>query len=129
MANTRENGESFRFPAKWETRNTTGAAASNSVSIPYFEMQQPDYLLSAVVPAPTLAGYNYIQSSPETSAMVTALSHVISGDQPQISGALTSFAAAGGGSAAWVGQKRRLDRQDSYVYRGFAESSSSVKSG
>ncbi|KAK6115678.1 hypothetical protein DH2020_007947 [Rehmannia glutinosa] len=60
------------------------------------QQEQPDYLLSAVVAAPTsLSGYS---RSPEMTAMVTALTHVVSG-QPhsgQISSTITtSFSGAG----------------------------------
>ncbi|PIN10176.1 hypothetical protein CDL12_17238 [Handroanthus impetiginosus] len=108
------------------------------------QQEQPDYLLSAVVAPPMLPGYS---QSREMSAMVTALTHVVSGQRhaAQISSAATSSFAAGGGvdspssayssssSGSWAGQKRRRDQDDSVtqfperVYRGFGESSSSVK--
>ncbi|KAI3460464.1 hypothetical protein Pfo_017127 [Paulownia fortunei] len=158
VANPRDNREYSRFPAIWNRENTTSASAGTSIPIPYFHMQQqeqPDYLLSAVVAAPTLSGYS---QSPEMSAMVTALTHVVSGQQHsgQISGTITSSSAAAGSgnfipssinspysayssssSGSWAGLKRRHDQEDSVtqfseqvqrVYRGFGESSSSFKS-
>ncbi|KAK6115698.1 hypothetical protein DH2020_007967 [Rehmannia glutinosa] len=155
VADPRDKGEYARIPAIWNRENTTsGSGGGSGISIPnYFHMQeleQPDYLLSAVVAAPTsLSGYS---QSPE----MTALTHVVSAGQrhsDQISSMITtSFSGAGSGdcvpasidspcstySFSSSGQKRRHDQEDinatqfseqvHRVYRGFGDSSSSVKS-
>ncbi|KAK4429505.1 Ethylene-responsive transcription factor [Sesamum alatum] len=142
VANRRDSGDYARFPARGNTETTTSATTSTTaavnVPIPYFHMQhqeQPDYLLSAVVapPPPMLSGQS---QSREMSAMVTALTHVVSGQRQSglFSGAVaSSFSAGGGGSGnfipsavespssaysssssgSWTGQKRRRDRDDS----------------
>ncbi|KAI3461584.1 hypothetical protein Pfo_021350 [Paulownia fortunei] len=157
VANQRDSGDFARFPAIGNTETTTSTTTAASIPIPYFHMQQheqPDYLLSAVVAAPMLSGHSQSQ---EMSAMVTALTHVVSGQRHpgQISSAMTSSFSAGGSgnfipsavdspssayssssSGSWAGQKRRRHQDDSVtqfseqtqrVYRGLGESSSSVK--
>ncbi|KAL0326022.1 UNVERIFIED_CONTAM: Ethylene-responsive transcription factor [Sesamum radiatum] len=158
VANRRDSGDYARFPARGNTETTTTTSATTStgavnVPIPYFHMQQqeqPDYLLSAVVAPPMLSGQS---QSREMSAMVTALTHVVSGQRQGglFSGAVaSSFSPGGSGnfiespssayssssSGSWTGQKRRRDRDDSVtqlseqaqrVYRNLGESSSSVK--
>jgi hypothetical protein len=150
VANQRDSGEYPRFSPTGNREGTTSATTSTAtaanVPIPYFHIQQEeqsDYLLSAVVAPPVLSGHS---QSLEMSAMVTALTHVVSGQRPGVS--TSSLAASGSGnfvpssaycfpsSASRAGQKRSRDQDDSVpqfpeqtqqVYRGLAESSSSVK--
>lgn len=162
MANRQDSGDYARFRPTANTGATTSStaaasttlAAANVPTIPYFHMQQPDYLLSAVVsPQPGLSGHGQFR---EMSAMVTALTHVVSGQRHggHVTGAGTPPSFGGGGSGSfipstvdspsstysssssgsWAGQKRRRHHDDSVtqfsdgVYRGFGESSTSVKS-
>lgn len=163
VANRQGSGDYARFRPTANTGATTSStaaasttlAAANVPTIPYFHMQQPDYLLSAVVsPPPGLSGHGQFR---EMSAMVTALTHVVSGQGHggHVTGAGTPPSFGGGGSGSfipstvdspsstysssssgsWAGQKRRRHHDDSVtqfsdgVYRGFGESSTSVKSG
>lgn len=154
VANRQNSGDYARFRPTVNTGATTSSttaasttlAAANVPTIPYFHMQQPDYLLSAVVSPPpsVLSGHGQFG---EMSAMVTALTHVVSGQRHggQVSGGSGSFipssvdspssAYSSSSSGSWAGQKRRRHHDDSAtqfsdgVYRGFGESSSSVKSG
>lgn len=157
VANRRESDDYARFPATANTETTTTSASTSTTTtaaaVPYFNMQQqdqPDYLLSAVV-APNMV-FGHAHQSQDMSAMVTALTHVVSGQRHggQASGAVApAFAAGGSGgfipsgvdspsayssssSGSWAGQKRRRDQDfDSSAYRtGFGElSSSSIKTG
>ncbi|KAL8515021.1 hypothetical protein ACS0TY_013926 [Phlomoides rotata] len=133
VANQRDSGDYARFRAESTSSATTSAApaASTDVPLPYFHMQQqeqPDYLLSAVVAPPTGHG-----QSREMSAMVTALTHVVSGQRHgggQATSAVSpsSFAAGSGNfvssnvdsptsaissSSSGSGQKRRRNQDDS----------------
>lgn len=100
-----------------------------------FEQEQANYLLSAAAAAatPMFSGYS---QSPEMSAMVTALTHVVSGQRsgewgyhrPDPSGSVTmSFGGAGSviqsanspssaysssSSGSWAGQKRGRDQEE-----------------
>ncbi|KAL3845400.1 hypothetical protein ACJIZ3_002803 [Penstemon smallii] len=153
VANRKDSGEYVRFPTTTSATTTTTSAAATNIPInPYFQQQeQPDYLLSAVVAAPTLSGYN---QSREMSAMVTALTHVVSGQRQggQLSGATAapsgnlnlinpsdvnspSSAYSSSSSGSWAGQKRRREQEESVTtpfseqvqrtYHGLGESSSS----
>lgn len=140
MANGRDYGERASFPAATSSEENAAAAAN---PMPYFNMQQQhsDYLLSAVVAAPP--------QSPEMSAMVTALTHVVSG-QPYNGGGIPS--SYGGNftqtsihsppssvySSSTSGRKRNHGREDSApeysqnlqrVYRGLGDSLGDLKSG
>ncbi|KAL8524384.1 hypothetical protein ACS0TY_014099 [Phlomoides rotata] len=133
VANQRDSGDYARFRAESPSSATTSAApaASTDVPLPYFHMQQqeqPDYLLSAVVAPPTSHG-----QSREMSAMVTALTHVVSGQrhgggQATCAVSPSSFAAGSGNfvssnvdsptsaissSSSGSGQKRRRNQDDS----------------
>ncbi|KAL7117692.1 hypothetical protein ACP275_03G089200 [Erythranthe tilingii] len=159
VANRRDTGDYARFPATTGNRETpTTSAATTSTTTttttPYFHVQhqeQPDYLLSAVV-----LGHGH--QTQDMSAMVTALTHVVSGQRHggQASSAVApSFAHGGAGnfiqstvdspssayssssSGSWPGQKRRRDQDDcstpfsdqtQRAYRGFVDSPSSIKS-
>lgn len=147
VANRRDSGDYARLRAETTSSATISAAASTNVPLPYFHMQhqeQPDYLLSAVVSPPTGHG-----QSREMSAMVTALTHVVSGQRHggQASSAVSPSSFGGSGnfvdspssassSGSWAGQKRRRNQDDGVThlsdqsfYRGFGESPSAVKSG
>ncbi|KAG8378089.1 hypothetical protein BUALT_Bualt08G0101800 [Buddleja alternifolia] len=149
VANRRDSADEYaRFLATSNTETTTTSAAATTtmpMPIPYFNMQQPDYLLSAVVGPPVLSGQS---QSPEMSAMVTALTQVVSGQRH--GGAATSSyggsfmpsavdspssAYSSSSSGSWPGQKRRRDQDDTVsqfndqshtIYRRFGESSSSI---
>ncbi|CAI9778010.1 unnamed protein product [Fraxinus pennsylvanica] len=140
VANPRDSSEYVRFPADTSTSSATSAAVLNNNA--YYQIQQqeqPDYLLSAVAGGAMFSGYS---KSVDTSAMVTALTHVVSGQRyggerrfmpEQLSGGAVAppFVAAGGGSGniqsansptsaysssssgSWPGQKRRRDQEDS----------------
>ncbi|KAL2503720.1 ethylene-responsive transcription factor ABR1-like [Abeliophyllum distichum] len=146
VANPRDSGEYVRFPPDTSTSTSTAAATTSAAAVlindPYYQMQQqeqPDYSLSAVAGAPMFSGYG---PSREMSAMVTALTHVVSGQRygserwltpEQLSGGAVAppFAAAVGGSGniqlanspssaysssssgSWPGRKRRRDQEDS----------------
>ncbi|CAN4081193.1 unnamed protein product [Withania somnifera] len=113
--------------------------------------QETEYLMSATA-TPMFTGYSH--ESRDMSAMVTALTDVVSGRRqgewsyrPDIGGVTTaSFGGASGSSiysanspsssssGSWAGQKRRRDQEESFtkeqvqrVYVGFGESSSSLK--
>ncbi|KAH6800169.1 Integrase-type DNA-binding superfamily protein [Perilla frutescens var. hirtella] len=161
VANRQNSGDDARFRPTANTEATTTsstasatiAPSANVPTIPYFHMQQqqPDYLLSAVVaPPPALSGHGQFQ---EMSAMVTALTHVVSGQRQGgrqafppsfgsgVSGSFSSSAVdspssaySSSSSGSWAGQKRPRHHDDSVTqfsddqpYRGFRESSSSVK--
>lgn len=156
VANRQGSGDYAKFRPTSTTGATTSSAtatatATSTVSAtdvpidPYnFHMQyaqqqqQPDYLLSAVVSPPVLPERGQFG---EMSAMVTALTHVVSG-QRHGGQAAQSFgvdsptsAYSSSSSGSWAGQKRRRHHDDSVaefsdrVYRGIGESSSSVKTG
>lgn len=137
MANGRDDGDHAGFPAAGSRSNNTSAAASA------FNMHS-DYMPSAGVAAPS-----------EMSAMVTALTHVVS-SEPQNGyirgGGIASSSANliqtstnsppssaySSTSSGSVGRKRRLHHEDyvtefsdnvQSVYHGFGDSFSAVKSG
>ncbi|CAA3003543.1 ethylene-responsive transcription factor ABR1-like [Olea europaea subsp. europaea] len=138
MANQGTSGDFARFlaPEDKESTNITGtASAAASPHVPHYQMQQqeqPNYLLCGLQPRPPPPPpmFSEYSQSGERSAMVTALTHVISGrryggDSGNIySSNLPSFS----------GHKRRRDAEDIVpeqfhsVHRGFGESSSSIKS-
>ncbi|XP_057795389.1 ethylene-responsive transcription factor ERF110-like [Salvia miltiorrhiza] len=144
VANRQGSGDFARIRPTSNTSSTasaTAAATANVQTNPYFhaqQQQQPDYLLSAVVsPPPAPSGHGEFG---EMSAMVTALTHVVSGQRQAPSfGGSGSFnpstvdsptsAYSSSSSGSWAGQKRRRHQDDSSdrVYRGLGESSSSVK--
>lgn len=152
MANGRDYGEHARFPATWTRFNNTSAAASATTSpTTYFNMQQQhsDYMVSAGAAPPPLSG------SSEMSAMVTALTHVVSSEpqnenirgggiasssanliQTSINSPSSAYSSSSSGS---VGRKRRhpyhhqdcaTDFSDNVqrVYHGFGDSFSAVNS-
>ncbi|PIM98719.1 hypothetical protein CDL12_28796 [Handroanthus impetiginosus] len=143
VAERRETDKHVRFPATGNRENAaSGGGAATSVPVPYYmqQQEQPNNLLSSVVASPSLSGYN---ESPEMSAMVTALTHVVSGQghNVQISGAVTapSFTDAGSGnfisfsgnspssahssssSGSWAGQKRRHEPEGIYNATAFSD--------
>ncbi|CAA3015988.1 ethylene-responsive transcription factor ABR1-like [Olea europaea subsp. europaea] len=147
VANPRDSGEYVRFPAETSTSTSTSTVAVTTTTTsatvlnidPYYQMQhqdQPDYLLSAVAGGSMFSGHSQLQ---EMSAMVTALTHVVSGQRyggerrstpEQLSGGAVAPSFAGGtgnihlvtspssaysssSSGSWPGQKRRRDQEDS----------------
>ncbi|CAI9771402.1 unnamed protein product [Fraxinus pennsylvanica] len=117
-----------------ETTTTTGTvSAAASHHVPHYQMQQqeqPNYLFCGMQPRnppPQPRMFSEYSQSRERSAMVTALTHVISGrrcggdSEDTYSSNLPSFS----------GHKRRRDAEDIVpeqfhsVHRGFGESSSS----
>ncbi|KAL8059392.1 hypothetical protein ABFX02_03G084700 [Erythranthe guttata] len=151
VANRRDTGDYARFPATTgnrETTTTSAAATTSTTATPYFHVQhqdQPDYLLSAVVLG---HGHGHGHQAQDMSAMVTALTHVVSGQRHggQASSAVApsfapvdspSSAYSSSSSGSWPGQKRRRDQDDcstpfsdqtQRAYRGFVDSPSSIKS-
>ncbi|KAA8537936.1 hypothetical protein F0562_027484 [Nyssa sinensis] len=117
VANPRDSGEYLRFPPP---DNNDGGERSQ---LPQSQEQMQQALLSSAMPM--FAGYN---QSREMSAMVSALTQVVSGQgsgdggyRPDMSGAATSSLAGGSGiyslnsppspyssssSGSWAGQKR-----------------------
>ncbi|KAL2489315.1 ethylene-responsive transcription factor ERF [Forsythia ovata] len=101
------------------------------------QQEQPDYLSPGLQPPPAPQMFSEYSQSRERSAMVTALTHVISGrsyggDLGNIySSNLPSFSSS---PSNWAGHKRGRDAEDipeqfHSVHRSFGESSSSsVKS-
>ncbi|CAN4116447.1 unnamed protein product [Withania somnifera] len=152
VANSKDSGEYERIPSTAGDSENTGIPQPYEQSQSFEEMlqqqiqQETEYLMSAYE-TPMATGYN--SQSRDMSAMVTALTHVVSGRgqgewsyRPDISGVTTSFAGASGStiysgnspssssSGSWAGQKRRRDQEESFtteqVQRVYA-SSSSVK--
>lgn len=164
VANSRDTSGYGRLPAAGtvnrEVDNTANTAASTSMTattttnllaatdiqgggsqqfqqaqILSFEQEQANYLLSAAAAAATPMFSGYSQPS-EMSAMVTALTHVVSGqrsgewgfNRPDPSGSVTmSFGGAGSviqsanspssaysssSSGSWAGQKRGRDQEE-----------------
>lgn len=143
VANQKDSGEYDRIPSTAgdsETTTTEGIPQTYEQSQSFEEMlqqqiqQEADYLMSASA-NPMYTGYT---QSRDMSAMVTALTHVVSGRRqgewgyrPEISGGTTSFGGGGGGggggsgsiysanspssssSGSWAGQKRRRDQEES----------------
>lgn len=143
VANQRDSGEYDRIPSTAgdsETTTTEGIPQTYEQSQSFEEMlqqqiqQEADYLMSASA-NPMYTGYT---QSRDMSAMVTALTHVVSGRRqgewgyrPEISGGTASFGGGGGGggggsgsiysanspssssSGSWAGQKRRRDQEES----------------
>ncbi|XP_073305388.1 uncharacterized protein [Primulina huaijiensis] len=160
VANRRDSSEYARIQATNNTENTAAATSSTAAaSAPYFPMQQheqSDYLLSAVAPpAPPLPLHSVYDESRDMSAMVSALTHVVSGQRQggqwflrpdqMTSTVMSSFAApssmgtgspvySSSSSGSWAGQKRRRNQDESVtqisaqeIYPGFADLSSSIK--
>ncbi|KAL2471674.1 ethylene-responsive transcription factor ABR1-like [Abeliophyllum distichum] len=146
VANPRDSGEFARFSAPDDTdttittTTTTTVTAATTPNVSYYQMQQqeqPDYLFPGPQPQPVAQMFSEYSQSRERSAMVTALTHVISGrsyggDLGNIySSNLPSFSSP---SSGWAGYKRGRDAEDIpeqflNVHRSFGESSSSsVKS-
>ncbi|PHT84007.1 Ethylene-responsive transcription factor [Capsicum annuum] len=162
VANPGDSGEYDRIPSTAggdDSETTTPTTTTEGIPQPYeqsqsFEemlqqqiQQETEYLMSASE-TPMFTGYS---QSRDMSAMVTALTHVVSGRRqggewgyrPDISGVTTSFGSgsiysgnspSSSSSGSWAGQKRRRDQEESVtaeqahrVYGGFGESSSSVK--
>ncbi|KAL3641632.1 hypothetical protein CASFOL_012447 [Castilleja foliolosa] len=125
MANTRDDDDDGEYapPATWNRETTTTSAAAASVPNPVFSRQQheqPDYLLSAP------SGYS---RSSEMEAMVTALTHVVSGEQMhrgETSNREALCSPSSGYSSLSSGQKRRHDDEEEDGTRLFL--SSHVKS-
>ncbi|XP_009606952.1 ethylene-responsive transcription factor ABR1-like isoform X2 [Nicotiana tomentosiformis] len=158
VANPRKSSEYVRFTDTGDSETTTTTAAEGGAQ-PYgqsdqcFEemiqqqiQQEADYLLSTSSAMPMFTGYSQTR---EMSAMVTALTHVVSGSnyRPDISGSVTtSFGGGGSGiysanspssaysstsSGSRAGQKRSRDQEESVtqileqshqgVYGGFGE--------
>ncbi|CAK9154168.1 unnamed protein product [Ilex paraguariensis] len=141
VANPRDTGEYVRFPARGDTDTTDEAGQPSQQPIESTEqMQQPEnLLLSATAATSMFSGYS---RSMEMSAMVTALTHVVSGGQrsgewsyrPELSGSgiysANSPSYSSSSSGSWTGQKRGRDQEESVpqfsdhvqrVYRGFGE--------
>ncbi|KAG6432523.1 hypothetical protein SASPL_104102 [Salvia splendens] len=119
VANRQGSGDYARI--RPTTPNTSSTASANVDINPFFHMQhQPDYLLSAVVSPPPAHG-----DFGEMSAMVTALTHVVSGQRSFNPSAVDSPSSSG----SWSGQKRVRHRDDGEfserIYGGIGESSSS----
>lgn len=158
VANPRKSSEYVRFTDTGDSETTTTTAAEGGAQ-PYgqsdqcFEemiqqqiQQEADYLLSTSSAMPMFTGYSQTR---EMSAMVTALTHVVSGSnyRPDISGSVTtSFGGGGSGiysanspssayssssSGSRAGQKRSRDQEESVtqileqshqgIYGGFGE--------
>lgn len=155
VANPGDSGEYDRVPSTAgdsETTTTEGIPQTHEQSQSFEEMlqqqiqQETEYLMSTYA-NPMYTGYS---QSRDMSAMVTALTHVVSGGRqgessyrPEISGVTTSFGGGGGGgsgsiysanspssssSGSWAGQKRRRDQEESVTgeqaqrgYGGFGE--------
>ncbi|XP_073122366.1 uncharacterized protein [Henckelia pumila] len=140
VADRRETNEYARFQATNNTESNTTAATADSA--PYFPMQlqhgQPDYLLSAVV-APSMPMHSVYDGSRDMSAMVTALTHVVSGQRQSFAASSAVGTASpvysSSSSGSWAGQKRRRGQEESVaqmsaqeVYNpGFADLFSSIK--
>ncbi|KAL1543687.1 ethylene-responsive transcription factor ABR1-like [Salvia divinorum] len=137
VANRQGSGDYARIRPSSNTGATTSSTASANVDTnPFFHMQQPDYLLSAVVsPPPAPPGHGEFG---EMSAMVTALTHVVSGQRHSGAGSFNpstvdspSSAYSSSSSGSWAGQKRQRHRDDGAsqfsdrIYGGIGESSSS----
>ncbi|XP_075495478.1 uncharacterized protein LOC142532845 [Primulina tabacum] len=162
VANRRDSNEYARFQATSNTQNTTASTTSTAAtSAPCFPMQQheqPDYLLSAIVaPPPPLPLHSLYDESRDMSAMVSALTHVVSGQRQggqwflrpdqRTSTITSSFAApsavgtrtaspvySSSSSGSWAGQKRRRNQEENEtqmsapeVYAGSTDLSSSTK--
>ncbi|MCE3049662.1 hypothetical protein HAX54_045485 [Datura stramonium] len=152
VANPGDSGEYDRVPTTAgdsETTTTEGIPQPYEQSQSFEEMlqqqiqQETEYLMSTSA-TPMVTGYS---QSRDMSAMVTALTHVVSGRRPgewsyrpEVSGVTTSFGGGGSGSiysanspsssssGSWAGQKRRRDQEESIsaeqvqrVYGGFGE--------
>ncbi|XP_051124150.1 ethylene-responsive transcription factor ABR1-like isoform X2 [Andrographis paniculata] len=111
VANQGDRGDRYaRLPATGDSGGATTTSAT--ASIPYFDMQQPDYLLSAVVSPPARGSL----TEENIAAVVTG----------QLPGAFTtpfdspSSAYSSSSSGSWPGQKRRRDHDDGQdrVHRG-----------
>ncbi|XP_051139902.1 ethylene-responsive transcription factor ABR1-like isoform X2 [Andrographis paniculata] len=162
VANRQDSGYG-RSPATGRGSEGEVAAGGGGPNLSYFYMQQQqqqqqqqDYLLSAVV-APAAPIISPRSQSRDMSAMVTALTHVVSGqrqgggvlDNTSTFGGLGSFIPSAGvdspspvysssSSGSLAGQKRRRDQDDVVSqfadrnraggYGGFGESLSSLKS-
>ncbi|KAG8389828.1 hypothetical protein BUALT_Bualt01G0019000 [Buddleja alternifolia] len=135
VAKRQDKGEYPRSPATWKRQNTTAAASltTSSFPVPYLDMQQPDYLLSAVV-----ASAPGVISSSGTYSQSTEMSDVVSGGQGQSTDAGTSSYGGGVGvidnsppSCSAAGSKRKhIDQEDSSHFGRFKESpSDNIKSG
>ncbi|XP_042049264.1 ethylene-responsive transcription factor ERF110-like isoform X2 [Salvia splendens] len=105
VANRQGSGDYARI--RPTTPNTSSTASANPDINPFFHMhQQPDYLLSAVVsPPPALPGHGEFG---EMSAMVTALTHVVSG-QRSFNPSTVDLPSS---SDSWEGQKRLRHSDD-----------------
>lgn len=157
VANPGESGEHDRIPSTGgdsESTTTTTTTTEGGIPQPYeqsFEemlrqqiQQETEYLMSSSA-TPMFSGYSQTR---EMSAMVTALTHVVSGRRqgeltyrPEITTSFGGGSPSSSSSGSWAGQKRRRDQEESVaaeqvqrVYGGFGEfrsgeSSSSVKPG
>ncbi|KAL3339918.1 hypothetical protein AABB24_028499 [Solanum stoloniferum] len=138
VANQGDSGEYDRIPSTAgdsETTTNEGIPQPYEQSQSFEEMlqqqiqQETEYLMSESA-NPMYTGYSH---SRDMSAMVTALTHVVSGRRegewgyrPDISGVTTSFVGGSGSgsiysanspssssSGSWAGQKRRRDQDES----------------
>ncbi|CAK9134682.1 unnamed protein product [Ilex paraguariensis] len=137
MADPQDTGEFGRLPARGD-RDPTDEGGQQSQQ-PEEQMQQQDLPSSATGATPMFSGYN---RSIEMSAMVTALTQVVSGNRsselsyrPDLSGGSVNYPAnspsySSSSSGSWTGQKRGRDQQESVtqfsaqaqrVHRGFGE--------
>ncbi|MCD7467708.1 hypothetical protein HAX54_005273 [Datura stramonium] len=153
VANPRKPIEYVRFADTGEDAETTAnAAAAEGGGQPYGQSQffeETDYNLLSTSATPMFTGYSQTR---EMSAMVTALTHVVSGPnyRPDVSGSVTS--SFGGGSSGIYSanspssaysssssgsragrQKRSRDQEESEqshhgVYGGFGEFRGGLKS-
>ncbi|XP_019229917.1 PREDICTED: ethylene-responsive transcription factor ABR1-like isoform X2 [Nicotiana attenuata] len=158
VANPRKSSEYVRFTDTSDSEITTTTAAEGGAqpygqSDQFFEQmiqqqiqQEADYLLPTSSAMPMFTGYGQTR---DMSAMVTALTHVVSGQnyRPDISGSVTPSFGGGGSriysanspssayssssSGSRAGQKRSRDQEESVtqileqshhgVYGGFGE--------
>ncbi|OIT40494.1 PREDICTED: ethylene-responsive transcription factor ERF110-like isoform X1 [Nicotiana attenuata] len=156
VANPGESGEHDRIPSTGgdseSTTTTTTTTTEGGIPQPYeqsFEemlrqqiQQETEYLMTSSA-TPMFSGYSQTK---EMSAMVTALTHVVSGRRqgeltyrPEITTSFGGGSPSSSSSGSWAGQKRSRDQEESVaaeqvqrVYGGFGEfrggeSSSSVK--
>nr|QNI23896.1 AP2/ERF transcription factor [Camptotheca acuminata] len=138
VANPRDSGEYARLPVT----DATEEGGPSDQQIQSQEQMQQAEALAAEAEAPMFSGYS---QSREMSLMVSALTHVVSGQRiGDWSGAVTSSFGGGSGiyssnspssayssssSGSWAGQKRgreeesvnQFSEQIERVYRGFGE--------
>lgn len=160
VANPGESGEHDRIPSTGGDSESTTTTTEGGIPQLYEQLQsqsqsfeemlrqqiqqETEYLMSSSA-TPMFSGYSQTR---EMSAMVTALTHVVSGRRqgeltyrPEITTSFGGGSPSSSSSGSWAGQKRRRDQEESVaaeqvqrVYGAFGEfrggeSSSSVKTG